>query len=184
MSVTPAYFLSLSLSYLRAMIGDSAVWRAIVESPNTDWASLQTLINAGTSSQANALARIKYGRLEDDSSHSDYVSRPRCMLRHWDENDAERAATMGFTVGGLIYVGIELPIPDTYADSFADAYLDAENKVGGIIQNLSAMEPVAGYLHLEQIGLTAFGQYDPDEDNGSEIFVAELAVHHKGSVLP
>lgn len=180
MSVTPAYFLSLSLSYLRAMIGDSAVWRAIVESPYTDWDSLQTLIDAATSSQANALAKIKYGRLEDDSDHDDYVSRPRCELRHWDANDAERASTTGFSSKGLVYVGFEIPIPDTYADSAQDAYLDAENKIGGIIENLASKERVNGYLDISQITLTGFGQADPDDNNGDLYYVSELAIHHMG----
>lgn len=184
MTVTHAYFLSLSSLYLRAMIGDSEVWRAIVAQPNTDWDSLQTLIDADTSPSAAALAKVKFGRLEDDTDHDDYVSRPRCVIRHWDTNEAERASTMGFGSNGLIYVGFEMPIPDAYADSMQDAYTDAENKIGGIIENLASKERVSGYLDISRISLTGFGQADPDENNGGLYYVSELAVHHMGSILP
>lgn len=184
MSVTPAYFLSLSLSYLRAMIGDSEVWRAVVAQPDTDWTTLQTLINAETSSGPNALARIVYGRWEEDADHDDYIPRPRCILRHYDQNDAERASTTGFASKGVIYVGFEIPIPTVYRDDARDAYLDAENKIGGIVENLSGMGRVNGYLDLNEISLTGFGQADPDENNGEWFYVSELAVQHLGSVLP
>lgn len=184
MSVNPAYFLSLSTSYLKAMIADSEVWRALVAKPDTDWGSLQTLITAATSSRANALERIVEGRLEEDEGHAEFVKRPRVALRHFDENTSTRVSTSGFAMEGLLYAGFEYPIPEEYKIWPRRAYIDAENKIGGIIQELTAMQPVGGYLHLKDIIITGFGQADPDENNGEYFYVAELAVHHRGSVIP
>lgn len=184
MSVTADYFLSLSRFYLRAMIGDSQVWRALVAQPDTDWDSLKTLIDAATSPQVAALAKIVSGRFEDDTEHADYKTRPRCCIRNFDETVAGRASTTGFANAGLTYVAFEIPIPTTYQASGGDAYEDAENKIGGIIQEMAGMGRIAGYLDVSEIILTSFGQMDPDSDNGELYYVAELAVHHKGSVLP
>ena len=45
------------------------------------------------------------------------------------------------------------------------------------------MGRVSGYLDISAIHLTGFGQADPDENNGALYYVAEIAVHHKGSIL-
>jgi hypothetical protein len=161
MSITAANFLSLSLSYMRDMLGRCETWRAM------------------------ALLRIKYGRLEENRNDQQFTQRPRCVLRHFDGNTQTRVSTSGFAFTGLIYVGFEYPIPEAYRENEEDAYLDAENKLGGIITELARMGMTAGNLHLQQIDITGFGAFDPKDlaEGEAPYYVAELAIRHQGSVL-
>lgn len=185
MSVTAENFLSLSLSYMRDMIGRTETWRAMIEEPEAEWATLAALITAATADGTAALNRIKYGRLEDHPDDQQFIERPRCVLRHFDGNTQIRVSTSGYAFTGLIYVGFEYPIPEVYRENDNDAYLDAENKLGGIITELAAMPMVAGNLHLQQIDITGFGEFDPKSlaEGEHPYYIAELSIRHQGSIL-
>lgn len=183
MSVAAAYFLSLSLSYMRDMLGRCETWRAMVEEPEAEWATTAAIIAAATADGDSALARITYGRFEEEEDDQQHIIRPRCILRHFDGNTQTRVSTSGHAFSGLIYVCFEYPIPEAYHANDEDAYLDAENKLGGIITELARMGMVAGNLHLQQIDITGFGQADPKENKGEMFYIAELAVRHQGSIL-
>ena len=176
MTVTASGFLSLSLSYLRAMLGDCETWRAIVQKPDTDWDTLATLIAAETADQTAALARIVPGYAEDDEEHPDFVSKPRAIIRHLDEQDLERLNSTGFGLNGMLLVTFEITVPEIYRDSYQQAYTDFTNKVGGIMQELQALPQQAGYLHLTSIGLGPLGQADPTENKREVFFVSEWLV--------
>lgn len=164
------------------MLGDSVTWRAIVEEPDTDWSALATLIAAGTSSQANALEKITYGLLEEDSGHADYVAPPRIVLRLPDSGDMDRLSTSGFTSSVTIVCTIEIPVPEDYVASFRDAYIDATNKIGGIIRDVQRLGRVAGYLDIARLQLGPLGLMDPDQNNGEQWMGVELLVEAKGSL--
>lgn len=174
MSVTPAYYLSLAESYLKEMLKDSVVWRSIVQSPNTDWASLSTLIGLGTALEAPAAAKILSGRVES-------VERPWVVIRHFDGNHSSKQASSGWEEHGVIYLGFEIPIPETYQANSNDAYLDSLNKLGGVQDDLKRMPLQYPYLHITRMDITAFGQEPLTDDNGEFYYVWELAIHHIGS---
>lgn len=182
MSVTASGFLSLSLSYMRAMIGDCETWRAMVAQPDTDWDTLKTLIDAATSSQTDALNKIQYGRLEDRPNNDNLLNRPRCGVRHY-EFGIDRNSTTGFGFKGMISAFFEWPIPQCYRDNRSEATMDAENKLGNLIQELAALPTQAGYLHINS-GDILVGQADPVENKGEQFWVSELSIKHLGSILP
>lgn len=175
-TVSTNSILSSSLGYLRAMLGDCQTWRAWVAQPNTDWTTLAALIAAATSPSAAALAKVKYGVLEEDATHGDYVTVPRIAIRFPDSGDIERIATTGFASALTMIVSIEASVPDTYEDSYQDAYVDFMNKVGGVLKELNGLGSTAGYLDLKRVQIGPIGMIDPDYNNGLEWMAAELLI--------
>lgn len=171
---------SYAISLLREMLGDSTTWRAIVEQPLYTWENLATLITAATSPENAALAKIKYGVLEDDPAHSDYVAPPRIGLRYPDTTDLQRLSTTGFTVNLTMIVTIEVPIPTPYLSSFQDSYIDFFNKVGGLIRDLKTLPKGAGVLDIIRIQMGPAGELDPKWNNGSQWIGGELLVECRG----
>lgn len=174
--------LSQPLGLVRAMLGDSATWRALVAQPNVTWETLAALITAETSPQNAALSKVKHGHLEDDADHDDYVAPPRIGLRLPDSGDIERLSTMGFSSNLTIIVTAEFPVPDAYQASYQDLYVDGMNKLGGIMRDLGRLPKQAGYADIRRFGLGPVGQVDPDQNNGESWFGGEVLIELRGGL--
>jgi hypothetical protein len=183
MSVTPAYFLSLAADCMENMLLQSEVWRAIANHPDAEWSTLQAIITAGSADEDEAERRILHGRAINEVDHPDYIERPYVVLRQFDGNIGRRSSTTSFDFVGRIYVQFEVPVPEAYAEHPQDAFEDARNKIGGIVQEILLMPMEAGNLHLTGADLQ-FGQADPQENNGCLFYVLDVIFSHTGSVLP
>lgn len=174
--------LAQPLGLIRTMLGDSVTWRALVAQPNVSWETLAALITAATSPSAAALAKVKYGHLEDVSGHTDYVAPPRIGLRLPEAGDLQRLSTTGFTSNISIITTIEIPIPDTYLTSYQDAYIDAVNKIGGIMRDLGRLPKQAGYADIGRLSIGPVGEIDPDFNNGAAWFGGEVLIELRGGL--
>ena len=182
MAVTAVSILSQTVDLFREMIADSQMWRAVVASPNTDWATLYALYQAASSSESDAKARIVKGVAEDDEDHADYVARPRCIVRHLDQFEMQELTEAGYSVGGQLIATFELDIPTTYQNSYADSYVNFTNVFGLIMENLKALPKEAGYLDLKSLSMLGFGQSIDDEGTQQEYWCGELLVSFDGGL--
>lgn len=176
MAVAAAHFLSLSLTYLRATIDASAMWRALCAQPAYEWAALSTLADAGTS--PSAVGNVVIG------PYLGNPSRPVAFIRYADGSDVERFATTGIDVRGSMMLTIEATAPAAYADNIADANMWWTNVLGRIVTEMkTAVETSpAGKLAIDRISLDAIGMSVPDERGGAWVEVADFVVRHQGEI--
>jgi hypothetical protein len=170
---------SHTLECLRTMFGDSETWRALVAQPDIEWSDLETLIAAATSDETEALRRIRYGALQNNVAHPDYVPIPRMCLRHPVTGDLRRMSTTGFESTSTVICVVEFPVPEAYQPSYEDALIDFLNKVGGIQYELQGMHG-PGYADVARIALSQAGDLDPKQNNGKIWFGGELFIDCRG----
>lgn len=184
-TITPVSNYGLALHYLREMLGDSEMWRAIVADPTATYSELITLRDAATSPEAAAKAKITYGYASDKSGDDDYVAVPRIILRHLDGNDSEKTASSGFADNGMLVASIELVTPDVYVGNFPDAYAYAMEQVGGIRDEIAVMARISttesNYLGITRLSVPTLGQIDPKGNQSNWVFVAEFIVMYRGA---
>jgi hypothetical protein len=179
MPVTAEYDLSLELKHLAATINASAMWRALVATPNSDWTALKAVADLGTSSESAALARIHLDRFDPAG---DVESWPFAVIRHLTDSDIERYGTTGWDTTGQLMWFLEIPRPTAYASSLADFAQYARNVIGRILHEMrTAVETdPAGRLNITRIGRGPMGEVDPDDNNGVSVWSVDFVVHHMG----
>jgi len=155
--------LSLPLLYLAYTIADSARFRTVCSAADR---------NA-------ALGHIYLGGVEEDEADN----LPQCVIRHLNGSIAESVGTTDWNGTGPLRMFFILPHPSGASD-WNDAYARVANDVGVILKEtmtLSKEDPGAGpYLEITDIALTAFGQWDSDEENGDDNWEAEFVVTWRG----
>lgn len=178
MAVTAEYDWSLELKHLAATINASEVWRAVCEQPDADWATVKALADAATADDVASLARIHTDRFDPDRVED----RPFSLIRHLTEGDIERAGTTGWDTTGQLMWFLELPVPEAYKDNLADAGAYIRNVIGRLLYEMqTAIETSpAGYLNIVRFSRGPFGQLDPDDINGLQVWSADFVVHHLG----
>lgn len=183
MSVAASGEFSLSVDYLSEMFADSATWRAVVASPLISWPDMLTLIAAGTSSEANARAKVVPWVWQEVADHPDYAAIPLIVVRA-DSLRSERRGDTGFDLAGRLIATIFLPVPTAYVDTKGrytrDGGMDAANKIGRINAEVRELPRLNGRLDIRSPEITDFCFIHP-KDGIAGCFSGEISVEWVGS---
>lgn len=176
MAVTAEHYLSLSLSFLAAMIDATKIWRALCAQPNYDWPSLKALADAATS--PSAITRIYEG------PYLDSPSPPAAFIRYADGSDIERYSLTDRDVRGQMLFAIEAAVPTPYKASLPDANRWWTNVLGRLLSEMrdaQASSP-STTLDAHSIQIGPIGLCPPDDRKGAWIQTAEFVVNHQGEL--
>lgn len=185
MPVTAVESPALILSYLEAIWGDCAVWRALVADANpASWSALATAADGGAGTQAAARARVHWELMDDEdrddadgAANNDVAIWPMMLLSGlpmtWHRDGAWSLE------GSHVECFVEIPVPTAYqgAANFKDAVTYHHNAIGRLLREARALvglHGAAGYLDVHTFTLTQVGQCDPKECGGNAVRFAVI----------
>lgn len=190
-TVTAEHGTALSLLYLREMIADSSMWKALVAQPLAMWSDAKDLADEDTSDRDDALAAILFDRVAEGSDDFAAGEEPaRCIIRPWDEWVSEFAATSSWDVSGLFLMSFEIPEPLEFRgevqDKIGAATIDNWNKLERIVEEIQTQatspdSPGERLVSVEIRRVILPGLIDPRENKERYIRTASYALRNMGA---
>lgn len=177
MPITPAYFLGLELKHLATTVNASACWRALVAQPTYELAALFTLADAGTSNEANGLAAIHKGEVDDDE-----VAYPLCIIDHLQDGSVTRTSAGEFERAGMFIAQFDVQIPTAYASDMEEGQEWFREVLARILVEMQAAirTSPAGKLDIARYGID-YGLTEPDRDgDGRRHGMARVVIETTG----
>lgn len=140
---TPIGPLNEPYRLLRAMLGESQAWRALV----------------GAATAEAALARVHLYAPDPPADGRGYepgeLVRPLAVLEpgpeSWQLTGAGAGLRNEFAAGGTLAVRFELPVDPVNADNERWAEVAARNQLGGVLSDLRALSGTPGALNVSGI---------------------------------
>lgn len=157
MPTTPAHSLSLALTYLRATIDSSPLWRALCAAPELEWDDLAALADLDTS--PSAAARITIGMCDDESA-----SLPRCWIRYLASSDLNDVSTTGMDLSGELLLHFQVHVPSSIQETgdLESAYIWWTNVLGRTFNEMRLVRGMAGFLDYHRVSQRELGMFAPD----------------------
>lgn len=177
------------LLHLENAIAACAIWRAVVEDWDVDWAALKAAADADAGTEEAARAAVIWEKtdVEESMSQGDdpEAATPRCLIRHMSDGEITRAALDQFDIEGMLVMEFELPIPTEYLTSNKDHLVNFLNIISRLEVELATavIEQPGSTLDVRKLSIGRMGQVESEEGNGLASRLVEYFVGYGGPLL-
>jgi hypothetical protein len=191
--VTPESVLALELYHAEQSLLDSAMFRAVVANPTSEYAALKTWADDPTKGgdvtfgRSDAAAVVAWYEVDEEENPEDVQStETRVILRHGEEG-GRHLGGLQVRQGGLLLCLLELQVPTAYTATRTQSqkknlYRWGLNIIGRIMREMMAARDTASRLTIDAIDIdpSQVGTYDRDDENGADVFFAMFRIAHQG----
>ena len=177
---------ALRLLYLREQFADSALWRALVALPRSNWNDVKAKADLDDADRNAALEAVEFDHWTAEKLNEVRDSEtPRILLRPYDESDTTWTTPDSWNVSDLFLILIHIPVPDDLRDLeyLKLACIDFWNKTDRIKKEVMR----SGQFESERVNFPGFarivlpGEINPDQNNGRRVRQSAYAITARGT---